>query len=108
MKDSGQSACTTRHPVVIWKESQHPVNQVRGFLIPGERKGYQSLEQRIIVQGVKRYQTFSENLVRISSWRSTDKVQDLRCNFLREDGDSMIKLCLAYRDTSDLCANMCA
>ena len=47
-------------------------------------------------QGVECYKTFSENLVRISGRRSPDQVQDLRCNLLREIGDSMIKLCLAY------------
>ena len=82
--------------VVIWEESQHPVHYVQGFLISGERKGDQSLEPLIIIQGVKLYQTLSENLLMISGWRSTDQVQDLRCNFLRKDGDSMNKLCLAY------------
>ena len=74
---------------------------MQGLLIPEERKRDQSLEPLIIVQGIERYQSLSENFIRISGWRSMDQVQDLRSYLLREDGDSMIKLRIAYRDTSN-------
>ena len=68
---------------------------MQGFLVPGGRKGYQSLETLIVVQGIERYKTLSENSVRISSRQSVDKVQDLRCNLLREDCYLVVELGLA-------------
>ena len=71
---------------------------MRGLLISRERKRDQSLEKLINIQEIARYKTLSENFIRISGRRSTDQVQDLRSYLLREDCDSMIKLCLAYQN----------
>ena len=39
--------------VVIREKGEHPVHQVRRFLVPGERKGFQSLEPLIVIQRVE-------------------------------------------------------
>ena len=57
--------------VIIRKKGKHPVHQMRGFLAPGERTRYQGLESLIIVQRVERYETLTENTVRVSSWEAT-------------------------------------
>ena len=93
--------------VIIRKKGQHPVYQMRGFLVPRERKGYQSLKTLIVVQGIERYKMLSENSVRISSRRSADKVQDLRCNFLREDCYLMVELGLADCNVTDCELRIC-
>ena len=77
-----QSAEDEVRLVVTWEEGQHPVHQMQGFLVASKRKRHQSLELLIIVQGVESDQSLSENLVRMASRRSLDKVQDLRGNFL--------------------------
>ena len=71
--------------VVIREKGEHPVHQVRRFLVLGERKGYQSLEPLIVIQRVKSDEPFSEDTVGVSSWRSADQIQDLRCYLLRQD-----------------------
>ena len=68
--------------VVIREEGKHPVHQMRRFLVPGERKGYQSLKTLIVVQLVESDQTLPENFIGVSSRRSADEIQDLICNFL--------------------------
>ena len=68
---------------------------MRGFLVPGERKGYQSLESLIIVQRVERDKTLTEDTIRVSSWRGMDQVQDLRGNLLRKNSYCVVKLSLA-------------
>ena len=50
----------------------------------------------IIVKGVESDQLLSENLVRFTSRRSTDEIQYLRCNFLRWNSHSVVKLSLRY------------
>ena len=46
--------------VVIWKKGEHSVHKMRRFLVPGERKGYQSLESLIVIQHVESDQMLSE------------------------------------------------
>ena len=55
---------------------------LQGFLVSGERNRNQRLKSLIIVQGVECDQSLSENLLRITSRRSSEKIQNLRCNFL--------------------------
>ena len=47
--------------VVIRKKGEYPVHQVRRFLVPGEKKGYQSLESLIVVQRVESDEAFLED-----------------------------------------------
>ena len=60
--------------VIIRKKGKHSVHQMRGFLVSGERKGYQGLESLIIVQHVERDEMLAENTIRVSSRRGTDQV----------------------------------
>ena len=71
--------------VVIREKGEHPVHQMRRFLVPVERKGYQSLESLIVVQRIENDEAFSEDTLRVSGWRSADQIQDLRCYLLRQD-----------------------
>ena len=66
-----------------------------GFLVSGERKGPQILETLIVVQGVECIQQFSENLVRISGGRSMNQIQNLGCNLLMKNSDSIVELSLS-------------
>ena len=88
--------------VDIRQEGQHPVHQMRGLPVPSEREGYQFLESLIVIEGVEGYQPFSKNLVRITSRRSLDNIQDLRGDFLRKDCYPLVELILRDCDTSDL------
>ena len=63
--------------VIIKNKGKHPVYQIGGFLVLGERKGYQDLELLIIIQCVKRDEMFMENTVRVFSRRGMDQIQDL-------------------------------
>ena len=63
--------------VIIRKKGQHPVHQMRGFLVSGEVKGYQGLEWLIVIQRVERGEMLTENAVRVSGRRGTDQIQDL-------------------------------
>ena len=63
--------------VIIRKKGKHPVHQMRGFLVSGERKGYQGLELLIIIQRLERDETLTENTVRVSGRRGADQIQDL-------------------------------
>ena len=78
--------------VVIQEEGQHPIHQMQGFLVPSKRERDQNLESVVIVQGVESDQPFPENFIGISSRRSSDKIQNLRGNFLREDSYHMVEL----------------
>ena len=63
--------------VIIRKKGEHPVHQMRRFLVSGERKGYQCLESLIVIQCVESDETFMENTVRVSGRRGLDQIQDL-------------------------------
>ena len=65
------------HFVVNRKKAEHPVHQMRCFMVPKERKGYQSLELLIVIQHVESDQAFSEDTLRVSGWRSADQIQDM-------------------------------
>ena len=60
--------------VVIRKKGEHPVHQVRRFLVPGERKGYQSLKSLIVIQRVESDEPFLEYTVRVSGRRCADQI----------------------------------
>ena len=47
--------------VVVRKQSEHPVHQMRRLLISRERERDQGLESLIIVQRVERDETLSQN-----------------------------------------------
>ena len=63
--------------VIIRKKGEHPVHQMRGFLVLGEGKGYQGLESLIVIQRIECDETLTENTVRVSSRRGRDQIQDL-------------------------------
>ena len=66
-----------------------------------KRAGDQSLKLLVIFQGVESYQPFPENFIRISSRRSSDKIQNLRGHFLREDSYHVVEFCLGNGDAGD-------
>ena len=74
---------------------------MQGFLVPGKREGNQSFESLVIIQGVDSYQLFPENFIGISSRRSSDKIQNLRGHFLREDSYHVVEFCLGNGDAGD-------
>ena len=67
---------------------------MRGFLVPGERKGYQSLKSLIIIQRVEHDKTITEDTIRVSSWRGADQVQDLRGHLFRKNSYHVVELSL--------------
>ena len=60
--------------VVIREKGEHPVHQMRRFLVPVERKRYQSLESLIVIQHVESDEEFPEYTVRVSGWRCADQI----------------------------------
>ena len=63
--------------VIIRKKGEHPVHQMRRFLVSGEGKRYQGLESLIVIQCVERDEMLTENSVRVSGRRGADQIQDL-------------------------------
>ena len=63
--------------VITRKNGEHPVHQMRRFLVSGERKGYQCLKSLIVIQRVESNETFLENTVRVSGRRGVDQIQVL-------------------------------
>ena len=74
---------------------------MRRFLIPGERKGYKSLETLIVIQRVESDQTLPEYSIGVSGRRSADEIQDLGSYFLRQNCHSVVKLRLADGQVPD-------
>ena len=80
---------------------------MRGFLVPGERKGSQGLESLIILQHVESDETLAENTIRVSSRRGVDQVKDLRGHLLRKNRYHVVELGLAYCHVPDRDLSVC-
>ena len=85
----------------------HPVHEVKGFLILGEREGYQSFKPLIIVERIKCGQTILQYLIRIGGGQSKDEIQDLSSYILREAGNCRKKFRLGYSDGPDGKLSIC-
>ena len=69
---------------------------MRWLLVSSQRKRNKCFESLIIVQRVELCKTLLQNFKRVTSWRSSDEVEDLSSYILKKTGHSVVKLRLGY------------